>query len=58
MLQPTGFWSYTSSDDKSSRGKLSQLRSLVAAELQQHIGRRREVHVFQDVASIPPGRDR
>jgi len=57
MLAPTGFWSYTTSDDKNSRGKLSQLRALLAAELQQHIGRLPEVHIFQDVAAIPPGRD-
>jgi len=57
MLAPTGFWSYTTSDDKNSRGKLSQLRALLAAELQQHIGRAPEVHIFQDVAAIAPGRD-
>src|SRR5271168_748426 len=55
MLAPTGFWSYTTSDDKNSRGKLSQLRALLAAELQQHIGRAPEVHIFQDVAAIAPG---
>jgi formylglycine-generating enzyme required for sulfatase activity len=57
MLTPTGFWSYTSSDDERSRGRLSQLRKLLADELQQKIGRLPEVQIFQDVAAIPPGRD-
>src|SRR5271166_4993898 len=57
MLTPTGFWSYTSSDDERSRGRLSQLRKLLADELQQKIGRVPEVQIFQDVASIPLGRD-
>lgn len=57
MLKPTGFWSYTNSDDERSRGRLSQLRKLLADELQQKIGRVPEVRIFQDVAAIPPGRD-
>lgn len=57
MLIPTGFWSYSSSDDENSRGKLSQLRALLAAELQQQIGRTQKVNIFQDVAAIPPGAD-
>ncbi len=57
MLGPTGFWSYTTSDDASSRGRLSQLRTLLAEELQQHIGRVPKVHIFQDVTAIPPGPD-
>jgi TPR repeat protein len=57
MLIPTGFWSYSTSDDESSRGKLSQLRALLAGELQQHLGRAFKVNIFQDVAAIPPGRD-
>jgi TIR domain/WD domain, G-beta repeat len=55
MLKPTGFWSYTNSDDAHAHGRLSQLRALLADELQQHIGRSPEVHIFQDVATIPPG---
>jgi TPR repeat protein len=55
MLTPTGFWSYSSSDDESSRGRLSRLRALLAAELQQQIGRAFRVNIFQDVAAIPPG---
>ncbi|TXN42911.1 toll/interleukin-1 receptor domain-containing protein, partial [Methylobacterium sp. WL7] len=55
MLIPTGFWSYTSSDENSSRGKLSLLRSLLSQELQQQIGRRPTVVIWQDVAAIPPG---
>lgn len=54
-LKPTGFWSYTSQDDSSSRGRLSQLRRLLADELQGWIGRSPQVHIFQDVAAIPPG---
>lgn len=54
MLKPSGFWSYSLSDDESSRGQLSQLRERVAAELQLHIGREK-VSIFQDSASIPPG---
>ena len=57
MLIPTGFWSYSSSDDESSRGRLSQLRALLAAELQQQIGRAFKVNIFQDIAAIPPGRE-
>jgi hypothetical protein len=55
MLRPIGFWSYSSSDDEHSRGRLSQLRALLAAELQQKIGRSLKVNIFQDVAAIPPG---
>ena len=55
-LKPTGFWSYTSIDDSASGGRLSQLRKLLADELQPHVGRAR-VHIFQDVAAIPPGTD-
>ena len=57
MLTPTGFWSYATSDDESSRGRLSQLRSLLASELQQQIGKARKVNIFQDVSAIPPGAD-
>jgi len=56
-LKPIGFWSYTSSDDTRSGGRLSQLRRLLADELQLLIGRRQQVHIFQDVAAIPHGAD-
>ena len=56
-LKPIGFWSYTSSDDTSSGGRLSQLRRLLAAELQLRIGRRHQVHIWQDAAAIPHGAD-
>ena len=56
-LNPVGFWSYTSQDDTSSRGRLSQLRRLLADDLQQAIGKTPVVHIFQDVAAIPPGAD-
>lgn len=55
MLTPTGFWSYTTSDETAARGKLSQLRALLTAELQQQVGREPKVNIFQDVAAIPPG---
>ncbi len=54
MLKPTGFWSYAASDDASSRGRLGQLRTLLADALQSNIGRPK-VHIFQDVAAIPYG---
>src|ERR1700722_18294805 len=54
-LAPTGFWSYTSSDDRNSNGRLSQLRVLVSNALQLEIGQRPEVHIWQDVAAIPHG---
>jgi formylglycine-generating enzyme required for sulfatase activity len=56
-LKPIGFWSYTSSDDTRSGGRLSQLRRLLADELQLLIGRRQQVHIWQDVAAIPFGAD-
>jgi hypothetical protein len=55
MLSPIGFWSYSNTDDDHSRGRLSQLRALLASELQQKIGRKLKVNIFQDVAAIPPG---
>jgi hypothetical protein len=56
-LKSTGFWSYTSSDDTVSRGRLSQLRRQLADALQLRIGRTPQVHIFQDVAAIPHGAD-
>jgi TIR domain len=55
-LKPIGFWSYTSSDDAHSGGRLSELRRKLAAELQLQIGRQ-PVQIFQDVATIPLGTD-
>jgi|GEM_PF-742347 formylglycine-generating enzyme required for sulfatase activity len=55
MLEPTGFWSYTSSDDLHSGGKLSRLRLLLAAEMQQQVGRVPPVRIFQDIEAIRPG---
>jgi len=52
-LKPTGFWSYTSDDDAASDGRLSRLRTQLANRLRQQLGR--PVHLFQDVAAIPPG---
>jgi formylglycine-generating enzyme required for sulfatase activity len=56
-LKPTGFWSYATSDDTHSGGRLSQLRLGLAAALQQQIGREPIVHLFQDIKAIPPGAD-
>jgi formylglycine-generating enzyme required for sulfatase activity len=56
-LKPTGFWSYATSDDTHSGGRLSQLRLGLAAALQQQIGREPIVHLFQDVKAIPAGSD-
>jgi hypothetical protein len=38
-LKPTGLWSYTSADDASSDGRLTQLRRLLANHLQGYVGR-------------------
>jgi formylglycine-generating enzyme required for sulfatase activity len=54
-LEPIGFWSYTRDDDTRSRGRLSQLRTLLADELQGRLGRAERVQIFQDVAGIPYG---
>ncbi len=54
-LKPIGFWSHTSSDDMAARGRLSQLRLLLAHALQLRIGREPKVNIFQDVAAIPYG---
>ena len=56
-LPPVGFWSYTTSDDTAARGRLSQLRRLLADELQQKIGRAavQQVRIWQDAQAIPHG---
>lgn len=53
-LKPTGFWSYSRQDDELSFGKLSQLRKLLMAEVQQQFGRER-VQIFQDAETISHG---
>ncbi len=55
-LKPTGFWSYTSSDDSRSGGRLSQLRQSLANQLQLVVGRPK-VHIWQDAHAIPHGTD-
>jgi|GEM_PF-4706704 hypothetical protein len=55
MLKPMGFWSYSTADDRSSRGRLSRLRSLVAAEIEQQVGPKQNVYIFQDVDTIRAG---
>jgi hypothetical protein len=56
-LPPTGFWSYTSSDNASAGGRLSVLRQMLADELQLLVGQKPKVRLFQDVATIPYGAD-
>lgn len=56
-LKPTGFWSYTTSDDTASGRRLSQLRLLLAQALQLRVGRNPQVRIFQDVTAIPHGTD-
>ena len=53
-LKPTGFWSYSSADDAATDGRLSRIRQQLANQLQLRVGRQK-VHLFQDVAAIPPG---
>jgi len=55
-LSPVGFWSYSRRDDELSRGRLSQLRSLLLAEIQTQYGRD-GIQLFQDVSAIPHGAD-
>ncbi|MEA3014862.1 MAG: hypothetical protein QOD42_3407 [Sphingomonadales bacterium] len=52
-LPPIGFWSYVRRDDERNRGKISELRELVLAELETQIGG--DVPVFKDTISIPHG---
>jgi hypothetical protein len=54
-LRPIGFWSYTSSDDRNSSGRLSRWRVLLTNALQLEIGQRPVVYIFQDVSAIPQG---
>ncbi len=53
-LPPVGFWSYSRQDDELSDGKLSKLRRLLVAEIQQQYGRD-PVQLFQDRSTIPHG---
>ena len=53
-LPPTGFWAYARRDDVASRGRLGQLRRLVADALQIRVGRT-IVDIWQDVADISHG---
>jgi len=57
VLPPIGFWSYTSSDDEATNGRLSALRVQLAKDLQLKVGRQLRVKIFQDVAAIPHGTD-
>ena len=54
-LKPIGFWSYTRDDDTLSRGRLSQLRTLLAEALQGKVGRAERVRIFQDATTIAYG---
>ncbi len=53
-LPPTGFWSYTTSDDQSAGGHLTELRIRLANRLQLEVGRPKVV-IFQDKHAIPIG---
>ena len=53
-LGPTGFWSYTTSDDASADGHLSALRIRIAKALQLQVSRP-PVSIFQDKNAIPLG---
>ena len=55
-LPPIGFFSYARQDDELSGKRLSRLRALIKAELQQQYGRT-PVRLFQDVTTIPFGAD-
>ncbi|MFZ4381400.1 MAG: toll/interleukin-1 receptor domain-containing protein, partial [Sandarakinorhabdus sp.] len=55
-LKPIGFFSYARQDDEKADGRLSQLRFLLANELQISYGKQ-PIRIFQDVAAIPPGDD-
>ena len=55
-LPPIGFFSYARQNDELSGQKLSRLRALITAELQQQYGRA-PVTLFQDVTTIPYGAD-
>ncbi len=54
-LPPIGFWSYSQHDDRRARGRLSQLRALLAEELESRFGRLAGVRLFQDVSAIAYG---
>ena len=54
-LPPIGFWSYSREDDRRARGRLSQLRALLAEELENYYGRNSGVRLFQDVAALEFG---
>lgn len=55
-VPPIGFWSYSRQDDELSQAKLSGLRALLKAEIQQQYGRE-PVQLFQDVGAITHGDD-
>ena len=53
-LEPRGFWSYSTIDDRAAGGHLSKLRVRLRDALQLNVGRP-EVIIFQDVTAIPHG---
>jgi formylglycine-generating enzyme required for sulfatase activity len=55
-LPPKGFWSYTTSDDLSAGGHLTELRIRLANRLQLEVGKPKVV-IFQDKHAIPIGAD-
>ena len=54
-LPPIGLWSYSQHDDRRARGRLSQLRALLAEELEARFGQLAGVRLFQDVPAIAYG---
>lgn len=53
-LPPIGFWSYATTDEQATRGRLSRLRADLANEIQLQVGHP-AVRIFQDAATISPG---
>ncbi len=52
-LKPIGFWSYTSTDDEKSDGRLGRLRLALTQALHSATGKPSDVKVWQDDAAIP-----
>jgi hypothetical protein len=52
-----GFWSYTRADARSARGRLDDLRGLVADELRLLMGSRPGIELWHDTSSIPYGKE-
>lgn len=53
QLKPAGFWRCTGSDDAASRGRLAQVRLVLAAQQQANPGRPARVPRVGNVAGMP-----